>query len=79
MVTGKLGWRLADGCPQLTAASVHPGFFRPGLTGNAVCNLAPTNFARQSYCNEIDWNKALSKKVSANCAELILWTSRTGD
>ncbi len=30
--------------------------------------------------NEIDWYyKACKKNVRINCAELILWTSRTGD
>ena len=65
MVTGKLGWRLAGGCPQPAATSSLSRMVTPGPNRNAVCNLAPKNFARQSYCNEIDWNKACRKKKSA--------------
>jgi hypothetical protein len=59
--------------PQLAATSAHPGFFRPGLTGMRLANW------RQQNQNKIDWDTRLVRRASANCAELILWTSQTGD
>ncbi len=41
---------------------------------------AKTLLEYELFDNEIDWfYKACKKKVRYYCAELILWTSRTGD
>ena len=58
--------------PQPTAASDHPGLFRPGLVRNAVMQ-AGANKTRQ---NRLVYK---ARRASANCAELILWLSQTGD
>ena len=46
MVTGKLRWRLAGGCPQPAATSSLSRMDSPGPSRNADCNLAPKIFAR---------------------------------
>ncbi len=48
MVTGKLGWRLADGFPQRAAASADPGLFRPGLAGKRPANWRQQDFRASS-------------------------------
>ena len=48
MVTGKLGWRLADGFPQPAAASSLSRMVSPGPSRNADCNLAPTKPVKQN-------------------------------
>jgi hypothetical protein len=70
------GW-LPAAVPQ------HLPLFRmvsPGPKQERGCNLAP-----KLVCLKIDttkligYYKACKKNALANCAELILWTSRTGD
>ena len=51
MVTGKLEWRLAGGCPQPAAASGLSRMVSPGPSRNADCNLAPKYFARVELIN----------------------------
>ena len=72
-------WRVV--ARSLSAASSLSRMVSPGPSRNADCNLAPKKFARvELNCNEIDWFiQGLYRRASAYCAELILWTSRTGD
>jgi hypothetical protein len=71
---------LAGGCPQPVAASALFRMVSPGGPQERNCNLAPKLLLVRADNNEIDWSyKACKKKVRFYCAELILWTSRTGD
>jgi hypothetical protein len=67
-------------CPQQTAASRSPGSFLPGPTRNAAASWRHKKSYGSRY-NEVDWYlQGLCEEYPRTyCAELILWTSRTGD
>ena len=59
---------------------VCPGWFLPGRVGTRIAIWRQKTLLVRADCNEIDWFiQGLYRRASANCAELILWTSRTGD
>ena len=56
MVTGKLEWRLAGGCPQPARGVYLSRMVSPGARRNANCNLAPKILLSSELIdNEIDW------------------------
>ena len=84
MVTGKLGMALGGLVyPQPAAASALPGWFTPGMAGTRTAIWRHKTLLSLELIDTklIGTNKACKKNVRDNyyCAELILWTSRTGD
>ena len=74
-------WRV--GLPTACRGVCSSRMVYPGPGRNADCNLAPQTLLSLELIDTklIEPYKALSKSIREHsyCAELILWTSRTGD
>src|ERR1035437_4845859 len=68
-------WRVV--ARSLSATSSLSRMVSPGPSRNAVCNLAPKTCLK--IRTKLIGRTRLVRRTSAYCAELILWTSRTGD
>ena len=83
MVTGKLGWRLAGWFTRSLPRRllVPDGFSRAVQERGLQSGAKKSAQSQKLICNEIDWgHKAcLEERPRIYCAELILWTSQTGD
>jgi hypothetical protein len=82
MVTGKLGWRLAGWFARsLPRHLLVPDGFSRARQERGLQSGAKNLLSLRTDCNEIDWGITRLEEClrGYNCAELILWTSRTGD